>query len=264
MGDMRSPGDPAGFCAIAVMAKAPQVGAVKTRLVPPLSAVEAAALSGCFIRDIAENILLAARAEAIAGYVAYSPPGSEAVFRDLLPPPIRLLVSSRAGLGSSLADAARDLLVAGYGAACLVNSDSPTLPNSVLVEAVRLLRAPGDRVVLGPAEDGGYYCIGLKRPQPRLFEAIDWSTAAVLAQTLDRAREIGLDAVLLPSWYDVDDLPSLRRVAAEIREAAIAGDRLVRYPASHTAAFLRRLAAADTGRGMELFPPWSSHGHARR
>ncbi|MGH7046739.1 MAG: TIGR04282 family arsenosugar biosynthesis glycosyltransferase [Stellaceae bacterium] len=258
------PCDLAHRCAIAIMAKAPRPGAVKTRLVPPLSVVEAAVLSGCFIRDAAENILLAARATPIHGHIAYSPPGSERLFRDLLPPLIRLLPSPRAGLGLSLADAARELLVAGYGAVCLLNSDSPTLPNSVLTDAVQMLQAPGDRLVLGPAEDGGYYCIGLKRPHPRLFEAIDWSTERVLAQTLDRAGEIGLDAVLLPSWYDVDDLASLRRLAAELPEAAIAGDGLMRYPASHTAAFLRRLAAEDVGREMGLLPLRVSHGRARR
>jgi uncharacterized protein len=233
-------GDLAEFCAVAIMAKAPRIGDVKTRLVPPLSEAQAATLSGCFIRDIAENIMLASRSVPIHGHVAYSPLGSEAVFRDLMPEAIRLLPSRRAGLGYSLADAAEDLLAEGYGSVCLVNSDSPTLPNSVLVEAARWLRPPGDRVILGPAEDGGYYCIGLKARHTRLFEQIDWSTERVLAQTLDRAREIGLDAVLLPGWYDVDDRASLRRLAEELLGGGDR-DRAPRYAAPHTAAFLRRL-----------------------
>ncbi len=226
-----------GFCAIAAMAKAPRQGEVKTRLTPPLSLADAAELGGCFIRDIADNMLAAARSAPIRGYVAYSPRGSEAQFRALLPDAIGLLPSRRAGLGYSLADAAADLLAAGYVSACLVNADSPTLPTAVLVEAALALAAPGDRIVLGPAEDGGYYCIGLKQSHPRLFEEIDWSTERVFAQTLDRAREIGLDTVVLPAWYDVDDPVSLHRLTAELLDGNTGGG----YAAPYTAAFLRRL-----------------------
>jgi uncharacterized protein len=226
-------------CAIAIMAKAPRRGEVKTRLVPPLSEVEAALLGACFIRDAAGNILAAAEAAAIDGYVAYSPAGSEELFVALLPGQIRLLPPRRIGLGASLLDAAEDLLAAGYGSVCLVNADSPTLPTAVLVEAARVLAAPGDRLVLGPADDGGYYLIGLKHAHRRLFEDIAWSTERVFRQTLERARELGLDTVTLPGWYDVDDVVSMRRLAAELRAPDAAG-----YAAPHTAAALRRLAVA--------------------
>jgi len=229
------------FCAIAVMAKAPRVGEVKTRLVPPLHAEEAAELSRAFLRDTAENLLAAAEQAPITSYIAYSPVGSESVFRSLLPPAIRLLPSRREGLGASLLDAAADLIAAGHEAVCLVNSDSPNLPTATLLAGVNALVPPGHRVVLGPAEDGGYYLIGLKAPHAGLFEAIAWSTPAVLRQTRQRAASLGLDTVLLPTWYDVDDLPSLRRLAAELRDGT-------GYPAPHTAAFLRRLLAEDGGR----------------
>jgi uncharacterized protein len=228
-----------GQCAIAIMAKAPRQGEVKTRLAPPLSAADAALLSACFIQDVAANILAAARTAPIEGYVAYSPPGSEDVFGALLPEGIGLLAPRRIGLGDALFDAAEDLLAAGYGSACLVNADSPTLPTGVLVAAACALAMTGDRLVLGPAEDGGYYLIGLKQPHRRLFEDISWSTGRVYRQTLDRAAEIGLDTVTLASWYDVDDVASLRRLVGELGSADPAG-----YAAPHTAAFLRRLAAA--------------------
>ncbi len=226
-----------GHCAIAIMAKAPRQGEVKTRLVPPLSEADAALLSGSFIRDIAGNILTAARAAPIDGYVAYSPAGSEDLFLPLLPERIGLLPPRRIGLGHSLYDAAEDLLAAGYGSVCLVNADSPTLPTGVLVAAARALAPPGDRLVLGPAEDGGYYLIGLKHPHRRLFEEIDWSTERVFRQTLDRANELGLDAVTLDAWFDVDDVASLRRLVDELGSPDPAG-----YAAPYTAAFLRRLA----------------------
>lgn len=220
------------------MAKAPRNGEVKTRLVPPLTAAEAARLGGCFIADIAGNIVAAAREAPIDGHVAYSPPGSEAAFAALLPDGIGLLRPRRVGLGEALFDAAEDLLAAGYGAACLVNADSPTLPTGLLVEAARLLAAPGDRLVLGPAEDGGYYLIGLKRAHRRLFEDIAWSTERVFRQTCERAAEIGLETVALPAWYDVDDVASLRRLMQELRgDAGCPG-----YVAPRTAAFLRGIA----------------------
>jgi rSAM/selenodomain-associated transferase 1 len=220
------------------MAKAPRVGDVKTRLVPPLSPPDDTALSGCFIRDIAENILVAGESASIDGYVAYSPPGSENVFMPLLPCGVRLLPSRRPGLGYSLFDAAEDLLAAGYGAVCLVNSDSPTLPTELLVQAAQTLAMPGDRVVLGPADDGGYYLIGLKRPHRRLFDDIAWSTEQVFRQTLDRVNELALDVVMLSRWYDVDDLDSLRRLMTEIAASA-AGKK--GYPAPFTAALLQDL-----------------------
>lgn len=226
-------------CAIAVMAKAPRVGEVKTRLSPPLSPEQAAALSAAFIQDIAGNILAAARSAAVEGYIAYSPPGSEPAFAGMLPAGIRLLPPRQTGLGASLRYAAEDLLAGGYGAVCLVNADSPTLPTGFLVEAALALLRPGDRVVLGPAEDGGYYLIGLKRPHRGLFEDIAWSTDRVFGQTLDRAAELGLETVILPSWYDVDDPESLRR----LRDEVLGSRDPEGYAAPHTARILRDLFA---------------------
>jgi rSAM/selenodomain-associated transferase 1 len=221
---------------MAVMAKAPRVGQAKTRLASVLSAKAAAEISACFIRDAVGNISAAAMEAAIDGYVAYSPRDAENEFRAMLSDSIGLLPSLRPGLGASLHDAASDLFAAGYGSVCLVNSDSPTLPTPMLVNAARMLAGPGDRLVLGPAEDGGYYLIGLKQAHARLFEDIAWSSSAVFVQTVDRAHELGLEPAVLPSWYDVDDLPSLQRLDADLFGGN--GDPAI-YRAPHTAAFLR-------------------------
>src|SRR5262249_12911909 len=181
----------------------------------------------------------------VAGFIAYSPPGSEAEFRALVPSEIELLASPRNGLGYSLLDATRDLLALGYGGACLVNSDSPTLPTSILVEAAAALRAAGDRVVLGPASDGGYYLIGLKQPHRRLFEDIAWSTEQVFRQTLERAAGIGLDVVTLPSWYDVDNAISLRWLCREVLTGRPPfGCARAGFAAPNTSAYLQALAAS--------------------
>src|SRR5208282_5530259 len=217
-----------GTCGIAVMAKASAPGRTKTRLVPPLTFDEAAALNTAFLKDIADNLLLAARHAAIAGYAAYAPPASEGFFRGVLPPAIGLIDASMPHFGDCLFRTIQEILARGHGSAVVLNSDSPTLPTAFLVETADVLARPGDRAVLGPSSDGGYYLLGLKSAHRRMFEDIAWSTAHVAEQTLERAREIGLEVHLLPVWYDVDDVDGLRRLHAEL-----CGDDLQLRPASY-------------------------------
>jgi glycosyltransferase A (GT-A) superfamily protein (DUF2064 family) len=103
---------------------------------------------------------------------------------------------------------------------CLLDSDSPTLPAEALRMAVEALQRPGDRVVLGGSEDGGYYLIGLKQAHHVVFEHISWSTSVVYSETVERARDAGLELVELPRWYDVDDASSLQTLEAELLEGA--------------------------------------------
>jgi hypothetical protein len=155
----------------------------------------------------------------------YLPQGGERVFDGLLPQGFRLLLQRGEDLGERLFHATEDLLSAGFYSVCLVNADSPTLPDSLLREAMLALQAPEERVVLGPATDGGYYLIGLKRAHRRLFQGISWSTSEVLAQTVERAREMSLDVHLLPEWYDVDDRQSLRLLCRDLFAANGGGSR---------------------------------------
>jgi len=203
-------------CAIAVMAKASRPGQTKTRLAPPLSYEEAANLNTSFLKDVVANIVRAAQAASIGAYVAYGPPGSERFFRDTLGAEVGLIEAWLGNFGDCLFFAIDVLLARGHGAACVLNADSPSLPHDRLVEMAAVLAEPGDRAVIGPAEDGGYYVLGLKTPHRRLFEDIAWSTDAVCAQTLERAAEIGLPVHILPAWYDVDDAMSLRRLCGEL------------------------------------------------
>jgi uncharacterized protein len=220
------------ICALGLMAKAPLEGEVKTRLVPPLTPREAAALNICFLRDMAANIDSIGPA---AGLVVYTPAGAESAFAGVLPERFEFLAQRGATLGERLGNATDDLLRQGFGAVCLINSDSPTLPRSILVRAIELLATDGDRVVLGAAEDGGYYLIGLKHAHRNLFNEIAWSTSDVLARTRQRAAEIDLPVELLPPWYDVDDAGTLTRLCDELLFASPLNEA---YPAPHTRAFL--------------------------
>jgi rSAM/selenodomain-associated transferase 1 len=240
-------------CAIAVMAKAPRPGRVKTRLQPALSPEAAMALSGAFLRDITENIRLAAREAAIDPWIAYAPAGLEMLFNGMLATGTRLVLADGeidapdgvAGFGRSLLHAARALFARRYDAVCLLNADSPTLPTAMLVRAAQALAAPGDRVVLGPAEDGGYYIIGMKAEHATLFADIAWSTDAVAAQTRERAASLGLDLVELECWYDIDDNAALQRLLREVSGVEARPGGPTPYGAPATADCLRRLGLAD-------------------
>jgi rSAM/selenodomain-associated transferase 1 len=199
--------------AVAMVCKTPIAGQSKTRLSPPLSPEDCARLSACFIQDVAATI--ASLGAGVAPYAVYTPAGSEAALRVLLPPGFRLLLQSHGDLGERLTQATADLLAHGHAGAVLVNSDGPTLPGSILRAAADAVRS-GDNVVLSPALDGGYTLIGLSKPHPDVFAGIPWSTADVYQTTLQRARDSALAVTNVPSWYDVDDLASLRVLQAEL------------------------------------------------
>src|SRR5262245_47053574 len=250
-----------GVCALAVMTKAPQAGRVKTRLVPPLTPEEAAELNKWFLRDTAAAIsracnrrfvsdavkmqfehASASHSEAVTaacGIAVYTPIGAESAYTDILPPDFSLLPQRGDEFGERLYFAVKDLFKCGFESVCLVDSDSPTVPAENFAKAAKLLSASEDRVVLGPSDDGGYYLIGVKKPDRHLFEQIDWSTERVLNQTIERANETGLEVRLLPTGYDVDDDASLRRLCNELLAHTTSAD-IAPYTRRFLASFVER------------------------
>ncbi len=220
------------LCAMAVMAKAPRPGKVKTRLSPPLTLEQTAALNIRFLRDTTANLAII---PGTAGVISYTPAGDEALFEDLLPDTFALVLQRGDTFGERLLFAAQDILAIGYGAVCLIDSDSPTVPAAAFQQAAEALAQPGDRIVLGPSHDGGYYLIGLKQPHPEPFEGITWSTGSVCEETIARCREANLEVVLLPTWYDVDDAATLAVLNEELlNETTPPFATIPGYPAPHT------------------------------
>ncbi len=227
-------------CAIAVMAKAPRPGQVKTRLQTVLDPAESAAISAAFLRDVTANIQAAAAQAPVHGFVAYAPAGAEARFDGLLAPGTELVLADGAdgdaegvdGFGRCLLHATRALLGRGYGAACVLNADSPTLPTALLAQAAHRLLAPGRRAVLGPADDGGYWLLGMQSIESALYARIAWSTGAVAATTARRAQEIGLPLHTLASWFDVDDRAGLERLVRDLSGPAGGQDQPFAAPAT--------------------------------
>ena len=128
---------------MAVMGKASVPGRAKTRLIPEIGAENAASLNTAFLQDITANLLLASIEVPISAYVAYGPAGTEHFFRDHLPEPVRLLECSLPDFGDCLFHAIITMLDRGHLAACVVNSDSPTLPTGLFDRCSQTSRASG-------------------------------------------------------------------------------------------------------------------------
>ena len=213
-----------GSCAIGVMAKTPRPGFSKTRLCPPLRPEQAAELSAAFLQDTTTNIVQAGLSVPVTGYAAYASSGTEeALIPHVAQGTVCVLADGSApipqgveGFGRCLLHAIQQMFAAGHVAACVLSSDTPTLPTQFLVTAVSALLAGNHRrVVLGACDHGGYYLLGMRFPYARLFADIAWSTNSVAATTCTRAAELGLDLVELPPWYDVDDAAALERLVRE-------------------------------------------------
>lgn len=225
--------------ALVLYMKAPRPGTVKTRLTPRVSAGEAAALYRAFILDTLHL------AQGIAGatlFVAWTPEDGLAELRSALGNPHVEWTGQRGrDLGERLSNTFAAFLRDEWDKIVVLGGDSPLLPSAYVEEAFAAL----DRhdVVLGPAEDGGYYLIGLGGTgeqdgtggnerggkaagrYARLFQSIHWGTGRVLRQTRAAVRACGLSCHELPVWHDVDRPADLDRVAREIRALRAGGDR---------------------------------------
>lgn len=205
------------------MAKAPREGEVKTRLFDALSPGEARSLYVAFlsdtfalmedVREERENLTLA---------LCYTPEGEEEAFEEVEREGSLMIPQRGADLGERLTNCFADLFALGFESVVVIGADSPTLPGAYVFDAFECFETDDD-VVAGPAEDGGYYLIGMRKLHKRIFEDIPWSSAGALDATIERAREAELNLVLLPEWRDVDrpeDLEQLKRELREDKEAA--------------------------------------------
>jgi hypothetical protein len=197
--------------ALVIFAKAPIPGQVKTRLCPPLTPDEAATLHGSFVLDTLERTKIAAAKLTlpIDRYLACAPSATHVFFKIMEERQgVKLIDQVGDDLGGRMNQAFATLFERGYRQVLLIGTDVPTLPLDHFKQALTSLE--NHDLVLGPAIDGGYYLIGLKRPIPELFVDIPWSTDQVLRLTQEKAVRLGLTTALLDPWRDVDTLADLQ------------------------------------------------------
>lgn len=197
--------------ALVVFAKAPIPGQVKTRLCPPLTPDEAATLHGSFVLDTLERTKAAVAKLKLPldRYLACAP-SSALVFFQIMEERQGVALIDQVGedVGARMRQAFDSLFARGYRRVIIVGTDIPSLPLDHYQQALTLLDSHD--LVLGPAFDGGYYLIGLKRATPELFTGTPWSTDLVLAATQEKAAKLGLATALLPAWRDVDTIADVQ------------------------------------------------------
>jgi rSAM/selenodomain-associated transferase 1 len=199
--------------AVGIFAKQPRLGQVKTRLCPPLSAAEAAALYRVSLEETVQRLNTGAWTPVLfyAGELDYF----RAHFGHM-----PLCPQGEGDLGARMERALQTLLQAGCCSALLVGSDSPDLPLALLEQAFAALEAAD--AVVSPAGDGGYVLIGESRHHPELFRQIPWSSDQVLGLTRQRALTAAIPLAEIPGWEDVDDLDSLRALLRRSPDSATA------------------------------------------
>lgn len=212
---------------IVVMVKAPLPGVAKTRLSPPLAQSEAASLALCFVQDV----VTAALETTPNVIVAFTPPEGRVVLEASLPDCVDWVEQQGQNLGDRLVSAIAYAANRGFGPIIVLGADSPTLPPAFIQAACQLLTVGPADITLGPTADGGYYLVGVRKPEPRLFENITWSSPFTFEHTVRNITPLGLRLVTLEQWYDVDTFADLRSLNNELHLDEQARKRA---PATHS------------------------------
>jgi rSAM/selenodomain-associated transferase 2/rSAM/selenodomain-associated transferase 1 len=223
-----APGDRA---AVGVMARAPSDATGKTRLMRSVG-VEGEGLRRALLLDTLDAVR---RIQTADVFVLFTPDQASAEFHSLTDAAALLMPQRGDGLGQRLHNAFADLLALGYSRVVIVGSDLPTLPVSYVEQGLGHLAGGGERIVLGPATDGGYYLIGLQAGWPPLFEGMKWSTPDVFQATVALAEARGLRVMLTPPWHDVDEADDLRRAVQSATAPDSPGQRTRTWVESHAA-----------------------------
>ncbi len=191
------------------MAKAPLAGAVKTRLVPPLTPAQAAEFYRALLLDQFDHLRHYAGAER---YVFFAPADAENTLRDLGGAEYAYLAQSGGDLGARMQQIFTALWHLGHRNIILIGSDLPAVPWAILDEGFAQLAQTESRLVLGPSRDGGYYLVGMNRPTPEIFADMTWSHERVLAETTARLDALDLTYNILPTWFDLDVAEDFQRL----------------------------------------------------
>ncbi len=199
-----------------IFTRYPRPGTTKTRLIPALGKHGAADLQRCMTEHMLARARELARSRPVSIEVAFEG-GSEKLMRGWLGAGVAYRPQYGADLGERMLDSFRYAVQGGARRVVIVGTDCPEITPGLLDRAFEALGSCD--LILGPAEDGGYYLIGTRRVVPELFRDMPWGTAAVLERTIDRARQLAVGVSLLEPLRDVDR-PEDLRVWKQARAAA--------------------------------------------
>src|SRR6266566_4589646 len=208
---------------LVIMAKAPRMGAVKTRLAErfPLEAVTG--LYRCLLND---TIALAQTLHHVK--IAMMCPASDVEdLSRVVAKTVPIVPQTGQGLAAGLASVFQHFAIAGHHEVIAFNSDSPHLPASALEAAFGVLETCD--LVVGPTHDGGYYLVGARASHPGLFSNDGMGTANALEALLTRARELGLSVQLIDPFYDIDVASDLSQLADELRRSPARAPRTAKW-----------------------------------
>ena len=226
---------------LCIFVKYPEAGRVKTRLARSVGRHEAARL----YRVLAETVLGRTQDPRYGRIVFYSPPEREADVASWIGSSAELVAQDGGDLGERMFAAFRRAFDGGARRVVLIGTDVPLLDSAVVARALGKLE--DSDCVLGPSSDGGYYLVGLSRPDERLFRGIEWGAGDVLERTKAIARRLDLGLSLLPELRDVDDIEDVRALARGID----GGGPALRRLAGIAAEIVRRADAGRRGQGRQ-------------
>ncbi len=197
--------------AIIVMTKVPEAGKVKTRLQPFLTPAQSAEISAAFLQDaeskanmFVENVI-----------VAVSPFDERNKLDEILQHQPTLIEQTGETLGDIMLNAFKFAFEKGMDAVVMFGTDSPTFPADFIEQAFEFLELETN-IVLGKTEDGGFYLIGLKVLDTRIFENVSWSSAETFEQVRQNIMNLKLHLREVPGWYDVDEREDFKKLQNEL------------------------------------------------
>ncbi len=201
--------DLSGAHVVAILTRAPSSGG-KSRLFRALACPPDSRLLTALLLDTVDG----AAAPGVTRVVSVTPASACDEVAALLPPGVGVVAQAEGTLGDRMQDAFASLFKAGARAVALIGSDVPEIAPATVTSAFEILEHEPGSIVLGPADDGGYYLIGATRV-PAVFEGITWGTADVLAQTMAAAAASGQAVLFVDALGDVDTPDDLQRVVRE-------------------------------------------------
>ncbi|MFH1215892.1 MAG: TIGR04282 family arsenosugar biosynthesis glycosyltransferase [Pseudomonadota bacterium] len=199
----------------------PQPGMAKTRLIPVLGEHGAADLQRRMAAFMFERAQKIRTTKDVAVEVHYCG-GDEGEVRSWVPTAFQLKVQCKGDLGKRLHHATNTAFAEGRGKIVVIGSDCPSLTEEILEDAFQKLNHAD--VVIGPAHDGGYYLIGLRKSSDCLWKNISWGTEKVLRQTIGQAEAYGLSFLFLPPLADIDRPEDLTELVNSANCSALVSD----------------------------------------